>query len=317
MAKYITVIVMMIFILLGISMFLVGKYCKKKSLKISLAIVISLLTLYCILISFDMNRVYSSREPIFARKNEDMGNISRYDGLGYKIDIEKDYQGNIIKTEMTMFGKVIAATISLPHYLDDTLISTEIIERLSATSKIVMINENVDNDDNIIGTITDENIIEEVISIMANSTTIINGNYNCMGATLFFEMYDIDNKLIDKVDVRIDGSVMPRSIDHGGCGKYSLESTDINTLNIIIEQQSGIKFYTIYDYSEECDQALELIYEDNNSKYYFNCIKSDKVFIEFRTTKLKITVKEALKDKYIKVDELVKAYPDLFIKLEK
>ena len=54
-----------IFILLIIAMLLVVKFCKK-TLKIVLSIIIVLISLYCIIISVDMNRVHSFREPIFA-----------------------------------------------------------------------------------------------------------------------------------------------------------------------------------------------------------------------------------------------------------
>lgn len=60
-----------IFILLIIAMLLVVKFCKK-TLKIVLSIIIVLVLLYCIIISVDMNRVHSFREPIFATiKQED------------------------------------------------------------------------------------------------------------------------------------------------------------------------------------------------------------------------------------------------------
>lgn len=54
-----------IFILLIIAMLLVIKFCKK-TIKIVLSIIIVLVALYCIVISVDMNRVNSLREPIFA-----------------------------------------------------------------------------------------------------------------------------------------------------------------------------------------------------------------------------------------------------------
>ena len=160
--------------------------------------------------------------------------------------------------------------------------------------------------------ITDKNVIEKIVNIISNATINNHGYFTCDGANLHFEMYNLNNKLIDIVDVWTHGNVMPKSIKKGGCAKYSLTSKDENTLNMIIEQQTGIKLFVIYDYSESCDEELELVYENNDSKYYFSCIKSDKVFIEFKTTNLKITVKEALVNNNITIDELTQKYPDLF-----
>lgn len=102
-----------IFVLLIISMIVVGKYCKKKPLKIGLAIVISLVTLYCVMVSIDMSRVNTFRKPIFMWEiqNKCAGQCSSYLGLGYQVDI-KYYDNGIIETiEMYMFGKVIAGGV--------------------------------------------------------------------------------------------------------------------------------------------------------------------------------------------------------------
>lgn len=103
-----------IFILLIIAMLLVVKFCKK-TLKIVLSIIIILVTLYCILISVDMNRVNSFREPIFAIvKQEEDSSMKTiiYQGLGYEVRIIKNVMNDkIIKIEMYMFNKCIAGAI--------------------------------------------------------------------------------------------------------------------------------------------------------------------------------------------------------------
>ncbi len=103
-----------IFILLIIAMLLVVKFCKK-TLKIVLSIIIILTTLYCIVISVDMNRVNSFREPIFAISSElrDYENYSKevYKGLGYRIEIDKVENQKIISSTMYFFNKVIAGAI--------------------------------------------------------------------------------------------------------------------------------------------------------------------------------------------------------------
>ncbi len=103
-----------IFILLIIAMLLVIKFCKK-TMKIVLSIIIVLITLYCIVISVDMNRVNSLREPIFAIvKQEDDSSMKTivYQGLGYEVKMIKDVtEDKTVKVEMYMFNKCIAGAI--------------------------------------------------------------------------------------------------------------------------------------------------------------------------------------------------------------
>ena len=103
-----------IFILLIIAMLLVIKFCKK-TMKIVLSIIIVLVTLYCIIISVDMNRVNSLREPIFAIvKQEDDSSMKTivYQGLGYEVKMIKDVtEDKTVKVEMYMFNKCIAGAI--------------------------------------------------------------------------------------------------------------------------------------------------------------------------------------------------------------
>lgn len=103
-----------IFILLIIAMLIVLKFCKK-TLKIVLSIIIILVALYCIVISVDINRVNSFREPIFAIvKQEDDLTMKTiiYQGLGYEVRMIKDVtKGKIVKVEMYMFNKCIAGAI--------------------------------------------------------------------------------------------------------------------------------------------------------------------------------------------------------------
>lgn len=104
-----------IFILLILAMLLVIKFCKK-TLKIVLSCIIIFITIYCVMLSIDMNRVYSLKKPIFAVSSElkDYENYSKttYRGLGYKIEIDTVQNQQIISSTMYMFHKVIAAAIT-------------------------------------------------------------------------------------------------------------------------------------------------------------------------------------------------------------
>lgn len=111
-AKYITLIIVILFIILGVSMFLVGKYIKKKSLKIISVIIISLITLWTVMFAIDINRTNTIREPIFARENGNIGSMTKYVGLGYRIGLEKDLESDrITKSQMTIFGQLVAGAI--------------------------------------------------------------------------------------------------------------------------------------------------------------------------------------------------------------
>ena len=103
-----------IFILLIISMLLVVKFCKK-TLKIVLSIIIILVTLYCIVISIEINRVESFREPVFAivKKEDDLTmKTIVYKGLGYEVRMVKDLTTDKkIQIEIYMIDKVIAGAI--------------------------------------------------------------------------------------------------------------------------------------------------------------------------------------------------------------
>ncbi len=82
--------------------------------KIVLSIIIVIVTLYCIILSIDMNRVNSFREPAFAIKLKETDLTYKtivYQGLGYKVNVKKDVtqeNNQIIKIEMYMLNECIA-----------------------------------------------------------------------------------------------------------------------------------------------------------------------------------------------------------------
>ena len=103
-----------IFLLLLIAMFLVVKFCKK-TLKIILSIMIILATLYSVVISIDINRVESFREPIFNIGWYEETGLIEYKGIGYRTIVRYGYTANnekkINSIEMYMFDKCIAGAI--------------------------------------------------------------------------------------------------------------------------------------------------------------------------------------------------------------
>lgn len=92
---------------------------KKKALKIAVITLCVLLALWFGMFIIDFARCGSLKEPIFviaADVAADDGGSRTYQGLGYRVEIEKHIDGQygicIDSVEMWMFGKVIAASIT-------------------------------------------------------------------------------------------------------------------------------------------------------------------------------------------------------------
>ena len=103
--------VLLMIILLIIAMLSVVIHCKKK-LKIILSTIIILITLYGVMLTIDMIRVYSLRKPIFVLETNKRSGVKAnevpYQGLGYKVNIEYFEDGNIASITMYMFNRVTA-----------------------------------------------------------------------------------------------------------------------------------------------------------------------------------------------------------------
>jgi len=103
--------VLLIIIIFIITMLSVVMYCKKK-MKIILSTIIILITLYGVMLTIDMIRVYTLRKPIFVLETNNRSGVKAnkvpYQGLGYKVNIEYLEDGNIASITMYMFNRVIA-----------------------------------------------------------------------------------------------------------------------------------------------------------------------------------------------------------------
>jgi len=103
-----------IFAFLLLAMVLVVKFCKKP-LKIVLSVIIILATIYSVIISIDINRVESFREPIFNIGWYEETGVIQYTGIGYRTVVKYGYTQNnekkITSIEMYMFGKCIAGVV--------------------------------------------------------------------------------------------------------------------------------------------------------------------------------------------------------------
>lgn len=88
----------------------------------------------------------------------------------------------------------------------------------------------------------------------------------------------------------------------------SLDRVDIGSVKQIIDKTKEIK-------DNSCKEEKELFYEDNNYKYYFNCIKSDNIIIKYNSG-FEESINTALKYKTITIKDLDK-FKIEYIKEEK
>ena len=90
----------------------------KKSLKILISIIVTLIVLWGIIFFIDYIRCSNFKEPIFAVSGitADDGGSGIYYGLGYKVKIEKtissEYGQTLARIEMYIFDKFIAGAIA-------------------------------------------------------------------------------------------------------------------------------------------------------------------------------------------------------------
>lgn len=68
---------------------------------------------------------------------------------------------------------------------------------------------------------------------------------------------------------------------------------------------SNKKITIIDKSSDNCPQAIEYYYEDNNYKYYFTCVISGSIFV--KVDNQEYNIKYALNNKIVTMDELIEA----------
>ncbi len=192
-------------------------------------------------------------------------------------------------------------------------IDSSVLTKLNDTKKIVITKKTDDDKKEIMGTITKEETIKNVLTDLQN--TEMQEDCNLITTKWSFTFYNENEEVIDEylVWVNRNDGVIP--IDSKAPCLYNLP--DNNGLKKIIEESTNYKFFTVSDETKECQGNLELVGKDNNYAYYYSCEKSSNVYIEFLTTNEKMLVKDALKKKKITITELASRYPNLFIPMPK
>ena len=192
--------------------------------------------------------------------------------------------------------------------IDGTSLPDETINKLNETDEII-----ITRGEDTLGTITDKIKIEEIINAL-KAVKRYGEAFNCDGHAFEFQLYN-NEELIDTIYIWQDGKRMMPSSLSGGCAYYTVSNNEID-FRKFVEEETDYIFYGIYDYSKECTVDKELIYEDEEYKYYLNCMKNNEAFIHFNTNNLKMTLEYALDNHYINPDEL-KEYDNILIKEEK
>lgn len=151
-------------------------------------------------------------------------------------------------------------------------------------------NNNLDNKDNTKDNITDNNQNNNTKPDNSNNNkndNTNNDNNNSSNNSKNDNNTNNDNNKDDKNnDIINDNSIIDTIIDDN--------IIDSNKRIIIIDKSS-----------DNCPQAIEYYYEDNNYRYYFTCVISGSIFVKIDNQEYNI--KYALNNKIVTMDELIEA----------
>lgn len=145
-------------------------------------------------------------------------------------------------------------------------------------------NDNLDNKNNIKENITDNNKPNN----SNNNNTDSNNSKN-------------DNDTDNKSDNNKDNKDNKNNKNNNIINDNQITDTRIDD-NII---GSNKRIIIIDKSSDNCPQAIEYYYEDNNYRYYFTCVISGSIFVKIDNQEYNI--KYALNNKIVTMDELIEA----------
>ncbi len=145
-------------------------------------------------------------------------------------------------------------------------------------------NDNLDNKNNIKENITDNNKPNN----SNNNNTDSNNSKN-------------DNDTDNKSDNNKDNKDNKNNKNNNIINDNPIIDTTIDD-NII---NSNKRIIIIDKSSDNCPQAIEYYYEDNNYRYYFTCVISGSIFVKIDNQEYNI--KYALNNKIVTMDELIEA----------
>ena len=180
----------------------------------------------------------------------------------------------------------------------------DIADKISNTNKII-----VKYDGYELGTITDNDVIDEILDVTTNSKRYGN-EFLADNYTYKLELYN-NKDLVDTISLWADGK---RVASLNNNTDYYVTDEDLRK---VIEDGIDYKFYNLVEYSDNCEDKTYLIYSDNSYNYYLNCVDSDGVLISFSTSNKIMNLEYAIDNNYIDIKVLAREYPDLITKESK
>ena len=180
----------------------------------------------------------------------------------------------------------------------------DIADKISNTNKII-----VKYDGYELGTITDNDVIDEILDVTTNSKRYGN-EFLADNYTYKLELYN-NKDLVDTIGLWADGK---RVASLNNNTDYYVTDEDLRK---VIEDGIDYKFYNSVEYSDNCEDKTYLIYSDNSYNYYLNCVDSDGVLISFSTSNKIMNLEYAIDNNYIDIKVLARDYPDLITKESK
>lgn len=242
-----------IYMLLILAIGLVMKFGKGK-LKIIFTSIIAICCVYCTILNIDMNRFKTLRKPIFAIKTGYIGSMIRYDGLGYTIGLEKNYQ-NVYSAGQLTFLKCYTIYVPKKTNLNNKNNMVEFIDIINDDNKIV-------NSNNTVSLNVDETSITKkgakfIISNNSNEEYTygadyridINENGNWKEAPLYAQLAWNEIAYILKAknessEINIDWTVGYGELKEG---KYRLVKKVFKNSDVPITDENIIEIYAEFD----------------------------------------------------------------------
>ena len=201
------------------------------------------------------------------------------------------------------FSEVLKMCTKKNSSLKETEIPSSISDKLKDTTKIIIQTNGTE-----IGTLTDVSKIKEIQTAVASSKrygdACLADNYR-----FTFLLYDSENHLLDTLYVWNDGNRI--GTQETGCYFHITNGFDFKKL---IEEETDFDFYTLMDFRENETDNLQLLYQENQNKYYIKSENANDIMIRFLVNNQVMSLQNALEKKYVSAEKVARDYPDILIK---
>ena len=287
--------------------------------KISIIVVISIITISVITTVIDYKRVNNNKKPVFTLVNNNIKNKRQvFTGIIYKVErIYSSSENEKLSDSETIKFKLLGRAIKI-----NDIIKPKENLRINTTESTKCTKSKLQY--------ADKNI--KIYTYCLTDIKIISYNKEY---TLTDYIKDNDyKKILNRL--RFDGITTDKSslelVDNNKISNNGLKIIQCNTNNIndiyigpnnmfyqedfCLNKDDDFKFlWTIVDKHDDnfkCEENIEkeILYEDINNIYDFDCLMSDKIFVNTPAVRgkaeLYIPIKEALDNKIVTIDEAIK-----------